>query len=92
MVSGQRHPYVPAAAREATRAARCLRRATGLTVAVTGLVVVIAPQVTIKRQPDDVRVLRDHEAARWISKQPAALHQRDLEVLMHAARLRTTWQ
>ncbi len=89
--NGQNRPYVPAASREATRAARCLHKAMGVEVPVMGLVVVMADDLTVKRQPNDVRVLTRREVTRWLTARPVILQQHLLDGLVHVARQRSTW-
>lgn len=90
--NGQNRPYIPAAGREATRAARCLSKAVGFEVAVMGLVVVMADELTVKRQPNDVRVLTRRQVTRWLAGRPVILEQHRLDGLAHVARQRSTWQ
>ncbi|MFC9918256.1 nuclease-related domain-containing protein [Agromyces binzhouensis] len=65
-VDGQYQPYIRNAIHEARRAQHLLARESGLTVEVTGLIVLVgARQVTIKQEPDPsdvrIRVVRDSE-------------------------------
>lgn len=89
--NGQNRPYIPAASREAARAARCLHQAAGIEVPVMGLVVVLADALTVKRQPTDVRVLTRREVTRWLEARPFALDQHVVDGLSHVARQRRTW-
>jgi hypothetical protein len=91
LVGGRHHDHIPAAAREAARIERHLRRATGIDVSVTGLIVVLAPQVTVKRQPDDVQVLTRRTVVPWLRSKPTVLPQHHLDALTAAARTRATW-
>lgn len=92
MQNGQRRPYIPAASREAARAGGCLSKAVGFEVSVMGLLVVMADEFTVKRQPDDVRVLTRRQVTRWILGRSTVLGQHHLDGLVHVARQRSTWQ
>lgn len=89
--NGQNRPYIPAASREAKRAARCLLNATGIEVPVFGIVVVMADELTVKRQPDDVRVLTRRQVTRWLAARPAVLGPDLVDQVAQAARVRSTW-
>ncbi|GAA1061835.1 NERD domain-containing protein [Agromyces bracchium] len=65
-VNGEYQPYIRNAVHEARRAQQLLARESGLTVEVTGIIVLVgARQLTVKQEPDSsdvrIRVVRDSE-------------------------------
>ena len=93
LVDGARVPYVRNSRHEAKRAARLLSAACGTDVAVTGLVVVVgAEALTVKAQPDDVRVLARREVRGWLAGRLQALDEPGVDAVHAAARRAGTWR
>jgi hypothetical protein len=92
-VNGRKYPYIRNSRFEAQRASKLLTRAVGSTVDVHGVVVVIGAHrgFTIKRQPDDVRVVGRRQLAAWLNKLPRQQSQADVELIYHHARQSSTW-
>jgi hypothetical protein len=93
MVNGLRLPYVRNSRHEARRASRLLGAATGRTVPATGLIVVAAARLTVRRQPGDgVLVVGRREVARVLRRMPRTLTEDQVEALYQAARRPETWR
>lgn len=91
LCNGHRQPYVRNARHEATRVSRVLGTAVGAPVAVCGVVVVIAPELTVKEQPRDVTVVAMREVRRWLERRPPLLSTEQVRALERAARDPRTW-
>ena len=92
MVNGQRQPYVRNSRHEAMRAARVLRRATGCSVHVRGLVVLVGVrELTVKSPPADVAVVYRESLVRWLRRQPAVLEEPQIDRIYEAARRPEIW-
>jgi hypothetical protein len=91
-VSGQRVPYVRNSQHEAERASRLLTDAVGFPVFCTGVVVVLADELTHKGHPEPVKVVGRKDIAGWLRRQPEALGSEQIATLYAAARRSTTWQ
>lgn len=93
MINGQRQPYIRNSRHEARRASKLLTAACGFPVGVTGVVVPVgADDVTVRAQPDDVRVVYRRALAQWLRDQPGALTREQVEAIFTAARRSTTWR
>lgn len=88
----RRERYVPAARAEARRVAALLTRHAGRPVEVTGMLVVIAPRMTVRTQPRDVVVVRDDDVRRWLERRPAVLDPERVRRLERVARDPLTWR
>ena len=92
MVNGARQPYVRNSRHEANRVGRLLSAASGLEVIATGLVVpVAAARFTVKRQPDDIRVVNRRRLVRFLRQTPDVLNPDAVATLFEYARLSSTW-
>jgi hypothetical protein len=92
MIGGARHPHVPNAVYEARRAARLLGSSAGREVHVAALLVLVEPvDLTVKKRPDGVAILKAGDLQRWFSRQPRLLGPADVEHLAAAARAPGTW-
>lgn len=92
MVNGARQPYVRNSRHEANRVSRLLSSASGLDVLATGLVVpVAATGFTVKKQPDDIRVVNRGRLVRFLRQTPDVLAPATVATLFEYARLSSTW-
>lgn len=91
-VSGQSQPYLSKSRGEAKRATRLLTRACGFEVPVQPMIVVIADEITIKGQPEDVIVASPRKAVRRLTEQPARLDPPQVAAIYEMARRSTTWR
>lgn len=93
-VNGQNVPYVRNSRYEATRTAKLLGAATGLTVPVTGAIVIYGAQrgLTIKEQPEDVHIVARRQVTHWLRKLPTVLTDEQVAHIYERARRSTTWQ
>jgi hypothetical protein len=92
MVSGKKQRHLYNASHEATRAAKLLTRGVNATVAVTGVVVVVAPKsMTVRERPSDVAVVTDRQLLRWLSNRPNVLTPRQISAITAAAIRPGTW-
>jgi hypothetical protein len=92
MVNGNRQPYIRNSRHEATRAAKLLTAATGLTVHVEGLIVTVnADDVVVKQAPDGVHVIPRMRVSRWLLRHGDTLAADTLDAIYDAARRSTTW-
>jgi hypothetical protein len=92
MVSGKKQRHLYNASYEATRAAKLLSRGVNATVAVTGVVVVLAPKsMTVRERPSDVVVVTDRQLLRWLGDRPKVLTPGQISALTAAAIRPRTW-
>jgi hypothetical protein len=92
MVNGHRQPYVRNSRHEAKRAARMLSTATGTTVLVRGMVVLVGVRdLTVKAAPGDVAVVYRESLVRWLRRQPMVLDEQQIKSIYEAARRSETW-
>jgi hypothetical protein len=92
LVNGQRQPYIRNSRHEAARASRLLSEASGIDVRATGIVVPVnARDVTVKEEPEDVRVVPRRQVAKWLRRRPVVLDEPTIVLLHEAARRSTTW-
>lgn len=89
--NGRRADYVYKARCEARRVSVALSAAAGAQVAVSGVVVVMAPELTVKEQPKDVAVVARREVRRWLERRPPVLTVEQVGVVERAARDPRTW-
>lgn len=69
MVAGKKTRHLYNAASEAARAAKLLSAATGTTVTVSGVVVIVEPKtLTVKAVPDQVSVVTERRLLRWLKR------------------------
>lgn len=93
MINGQRQDYVRNSRFEAKRTAKLLSSACGLPVPVFGVIVIMGAQsLTIREQPEDVRVVARRRLVRWLSTLPATMDQPTVEHVFAMARRSTTWE
>lgn len=85
LTNGQNRPYVRNARQEATRVGRLLG------VPVTGAIVVLADDLTVKEQPRDVAVVGAARIRRWLQSRPPVLSPQDLAALVRRVRDPRTW-
>lgn len=92
MVNGQRTDHLRNATFEARRVTKLLTRATGLPVAATPIVAIVAARsITIRERPTEVVVLASNELVRWIERRPKQLADDQLSQLVAAALNPQTW-
>jgi len=92
MVSGKKQRHLYNASHEAARAAKLLTREVNATVAVTGVVVVVAPKsMTVRERPSDVAVVTDRQLLRWLSDRPNLLMPGQVAAITAAAIRPGTW-
>ena len=92
MVSGKKQRHLYNASHEAARAAKLLTRGVNATVAVTGVVVVVAPKsMTVRERPSDVAVVTDRRLLQWLSDRPNVLTPRQTAAITAAAISPGTW-
>lgn len=92
MVNGTYQPYVRNSRHEAQRAARLLKRASGMEIPVTGVVVPVnARSILIKEYPEDVLVVERMDLVPFLLGAPPVLMREQVERLFEHARLRSTW-
>jgi hypothetical protein len=90
-VNGQSRNYLRVSEHEAQKASRLLSAACGFGVSVTGVVVILADALVVKREPTRARVVPRREIAGWLRRQPALLDTRAVEAIFSVARRSTTW-
>jgi hypothetical protein len=88
---GSRTDYLSKASTEARRAASLLSAAIGRTVAVRGVLAILADEWTIVDEPPDVLVRGPRGAKNLMLSQPAILRPSDVIVLAVAASKPSTW-
>ncbi|GAB3606809.1 hypothetical protein GCM10027413_22180 [Conyzicola nivalis] len=90
MVNGQKLAHIHHSTFEAQRAARLLTDATGTSVSVTPLIVLVNPASLARKMPD-VTVLDATELLRWIRRQPQMQTDATVARITWAAARRDTW-
>jgi hypothetical protein len=90
-VTGQRVPYVRNSRHEAERASRLLTLATGWPVVVTGVVVILADEVSHKGHPEPVKAVGRKDIAGWLRRQSPQLTPDQVDHIYEVARRSTTW-
>jgi hypothetical protein len=90
-VTGQRVPYVRNSRHEAERASRLLTLATGWPVVVTGVVVILADELSHKGQPEPVKAVGRKDIAGWLRRQSPQLTPDQVDHIYEVARRSTTW-
>ena len=92
MVSGKKQRHLYNAGHEAARASKLLTREVSATVAVTGVVVVVAPKsLTVRERPRDVAVVTERQLLRWLSDRPNVLTPGQISALTAASIRPGTW-
>lgn len=92
MVNGQRTDHLRNATFEARRVTKLLTRATGLPLAATPIVAIVAARsITIRERPTEVVVLTSNQLVRWIERRPKLLTDDQLNPLVTAALDPQTW-
>ncbi len=92
MVDGQKNHWLRNARIERGRVLERLSAARGGAVAdLKSVIVVIAPHLTVKEQPDDVTVVAHNVIAAWLAQQPPLQHPAEADAWFEAARRSTTW-
>ena len=92
MVNGHRHHYIRNSRHEAARASRWLSAVCGFEVPVTGMIVTVRAEVTIKAAPEDVVVVPRLQVSRWFAQRPVRLDDRTIDAVFAAARHPSTWR
>jgi hypothetical protein len=90
-VNGQNKPYLRVSRSEASGASKRLSRACGFPVAVRPVVVIVADQLTIKGEPEDVKVVGRKRVSQWLQALPRALGAEEIEAIYTWARRIETW-
>ena len=90
-VNGQSQSYLRVSEHEAQKASRLLSAACGFGVDVTGVIVILADVLDVKREPIRARVVSRREIARWLRRQPRVLDTRAIDAIFVVARRSTTW-
>jgi hypothetical protein len=91
MVNGERTDYLPTVRFGARQAARLLSAATGRTVDVHPVLVVVAARLAVSGRPGEVEVVRPTELPGWLRRRPAELTEEAVDILFAQARRRATW-
>lgn len=92
MVAGRKQRHIPNAAHEAARAAKLLTAALHRPVPVNGVVVVVrARKLTVREQPDAVKVLADRQLLRWLTRHRPVLAPEQVAEIVAAASRPETW-
>lgn len=92
LVSGQKTNYLRNSHYEAARASKLLSASCGFPVGAQAVIVVLAARLTIKQQPQDIRVVARKQIVNWLSRQRPVLKQETVEAVYAMARRLTTWQ
>lgn len=94
MVNGQRYPYIRNANHEALRASKLLSRASRQLIEVTGVIAVVGAHrgLTVKQQPEGVRVMGRQRLVKWLRTQLPTLSAAQVESIYAVARRSDTWQ
>lgn len=93
LVDGQREQYIPKAEGEAGKVARLLGERMPHHVPVHPLIVLVDPKhITVKQQPERVRVLNSHEVRRWLKQQPETLNAAAVSDLLTVIDDPTLWR
>lgn len=90
-VDGFRVDYIRNSEFEANRASRLLTESCGFPVFASGLVVVLADELTVKQQPECVRVLGRRQVSDWLKRRPVILDAETIGRIYDHARRSTTW-
>jgi len=91
-VNGHKTAYLRNSRHEADRAQRLLLAATGLSVSVRPVLVLIAKGFHMRVQPGDVTVLSRMDVPRYFKRATHALSSEQIEMLFECARRSTTWR
>lgn len=92
MVAGRKTRHLYSAAHEAARAAKLLTAAAGEPVDVTAVVALVAPKsLTIKAEPEQVKVLTERQLLRWLRGRPHVLDPDQVSRIAAAAVVARTW-
>lgn len=91
-VNGQNKSYLKVSRSEAAGASRRLSRACGVPVIVRPVVVIVADQLTIKGEPEDVKVVGRKRVRQWLESLPQVLRSEQVEAIYAAARRPETWE
>ena len=91
MVNGHRTDYLPKAANEAKRASRMLSTALGHEVAVRGSLAVIADDIIIKQQPEDVLVASPRGLKDWLLERSRVMTAQEVIEIAGVAAKPSTW-
>jgi hypothetical protein len=93
LINGRRQPYIRNSRFEANRASSALTAAAGQPVNVRAVVVLVgAPDLTVKTAPADVAVLYRGGLVRWLRRQPESLDDAAIRAVFEAARRPSTWR
>ncbi len=90
-VNGQNRNYLRISEHEAQKASRLLSSTCGFRVGVTGVLVILADTLDVKREPLRARVVTRREIARWLRRRPRLLDSRAVDAIFAVARRSTTW-
>lgn len=78
MISGHKHPHIPSAETEAKRVTTLLSERMPLAPPVQPVVVLVAPRsLSIKKKPEQVKVITASVLRRWLLKHPVILEETD---------------
>lgn len=92
LVSGQRQPYIRNAEFEATRVTRLLRKRMPHLAPVRPIIAVVSPKsLTVKKEPDQVKVLTHTALRRWLLKRRPVLTPDELNEIAVVIDDPTTW-
>ncbi len=93
LVNGVRQPHIRNARHEASRAARLLTKASGVTVDVNGMVVPVnAANFVVKSQPRDVTVINRRRLVKHLRRLPEVLAPSTAALIFELARQSSTWR
>ena len=92
MVNGKTQNWLTKSRREANDVRKRLRAVdSDSPCPVQPIIVVLSPDLLIKRQPDDVKVVARYTVAQWLVSQPCVLSDYDVIQWYQIARRSTTW-
>ncbi|WP_166788145.1 nuclease-related domain-containing protein [Cryobacterium glaciale] len=92
MVDGHKQPYLRNSKFEATRVTKMLRERMPQLPPAQAVIALVGPgQITIKKKPDEVRVMDANDLRRWLLKRPVSLIEADLVDLAAIVDAPATW-
>jgi hypothetical protein len=92
MVNGQKQPHLRNSKFEATRVTKMLRERMPQLPPAQAVIALVSPaSITIRKKPDEVKVLDALNVRRWLQKRPVALAETDLVELAAIIDAPETW-
>jgi hypothetical protein len=91
-VNGTKQFYITNSRHEGKRSTKLLSAACDFPVTVMPVIVIMASQLAVKKQPDDVAVVSRRKIASWLADQASRPSPSQVESIYAAARRRPTWK